>query len=70
MYLAAIILYTFDLSLILPSSKAEDNFYARLNVVRLPSRASSISLESLQNAGDELFRARRGATEQGHTARH
>ena len=31
MYLAAIILYTFDLSLILPTARAEDNFYFRLN---------------------------------------
>ncbi len=31
MYLAAIIMYTFDLSLVVLDSKPEDNFYFRLN---------------------------------------
>ncbi len=35
-FLAAIIMYTFDLCFILPDSTAEDNFYFRLNNVFLP----------------------------------
>jgi hypothetical protein len=32
LYLAAIAMYTFDLNLIIPDSKPEDNFYHRLNI--------------------------------------
>ena len=36
MFLAAIVMYTFDLCLIVPAAVAEDNFYHRLNKARPP----------------------------------
>jgi hypothetical protein len=46
MFLAAIILYSFDLSLVFPSAKVEDNFYFRLNKAQPPTHACGTGMSS------------------------